>query len=468
MKNGNNFFLLALFVVLLLQTPIAVAQDDADPSIPQVHTVQDGENLTVIAEQYGVSVADLLLINNLTEQDFLFVGQELRIPGGTGDAIATIYTVRAGDSWAAIAASFNTTAVSIWQSNRILNPQSPPTIGQPLAIISRTGSAAPEPIQGQPALAQKGEGPLAVAARANITPAELLEANQLSHPAYFVAGQRLRLPDESEYRDLPGGWLSVDIRPLPLVPGQTAVVHVQNLHDGQPTGQLGEMPLRFSPTETGYSAIFGLDAFTPPQTMSLELGGSGTRPWTRFQQGIQVTSSGFITQFITLPETLNALLDPTVRQNEEAILAPIFTQYTPERQWTDLFQTPIITNTRVTARYGDGRSYNGNPVSSYHSGVDYGAGQGTLVLAPTNGTVVFADFLNVRGLTVILDHGQGIMTSYSHLSESFASPDQQVTTGEPLGSVGSTGLSSGPHLHWELRIMNVPVNALQWLEEPFP
>ncbi|MEM7110998.1 MAG: peptidoglycan DD-metalloendopeptidase family protein [Chloroflexota bacterium] len=458
-----------LFILLLLGLPTTplTAQDDT-AAIPQVHTVQEGENLTVIAEQYGITVADLLLVNNLTDGDVLFVGQELIIPGGTGDATATVYAVQAGDSWESIAASFNTTAVSVLQSNRLINQQTQPYVGQTLSIISRTGSPAPQLILGQPIIAQAGEGPLAVAVRANMAPAVLLADNRLAYPAYLIPGQRLRAFGEQNYRDLPNEWIDVDIRPLPLVPGRTAVIHVKNLLDGQPTGQIGAMQLQFSPTETGHSAIFGLDAFTTPEQVSLELSGSGSRPWPRFQQDVQIRASDFVTQFITLPDTLNALLDPNVRQNEEAILAPIFSQYTPERQWTELFQTPIITNTAVTARYGDGRSYNNNPVTSYHSGVDYGASQGVPVQAAANGTVVFSDFLNVRGLTVIVDHGIGVMTSYSHLSESFATVGQTVTAGTPLGAVGSTGLSSGPHLHWELRIMNMPVNALQWLEEPFP
>jgi murein DD-endopeptidase MepM/ murein hydrolase activator NlpD len=66
---------------------------------------------------------------------------------------------------------------------------------------------------------------------------------------------------------------------------------------------------------------------------------------------------------------------------------------------------------------------------------------------------------------VLIDHGAGVFTGYWHLSENFTVPGQTVTIGEPLGLVGTTGLSTGNHLHWELRIYGVSVDPLQFLEE---
>lgn len=458
-------FLLA--ALLLLATRTLLAQPE-EPSIPQVHVVADGENLTLIATQYGLTVDDLLRVNNLTNQDVLFVGQELVIPGGNGEAVAMLYTVQAGDTLASIGEQFNTTAVSLIESNRIINPSTPPAVGQTLALVSRTGSTVPQPILGQPYLVKPGDSLLTIAASYGISPTAIVATNQLAYPPYLFPGQRLRLPATTPYHDLPGDLLAVTIAPLPLRPGQTAVVTVQSLQNDPPTGQLGDQVLHFVPSDSGeggHIALIGLDAFTPPNNYLLAINNGSQAP---FSQAVKIVASDYVTQFVTLPETLNALLDPTIRSDEELVLAPIFTQFTAERQWNGLFQTPVISNTFVTARYGDGRSYNGSNVISFHSGVDFAGAIGTLVAAPANGTVVFSDILNVRGLTIILNHGQGIMTSYSHLSESFVTPGQAITTGETIGAVGSSGLSNGPHLHWELRIHNVPVNALQWTERPFP
>jgi murein DD-endopeptidase MepM/ murein hydrolase activator NlpD len=89
-------------------------------------------------------------------------------------------------------------------------------------------------------------------------------------------------------------------------------------------------------------------------------------------------------------------------------------------------------------------------------------------LAAADGTVVFSETLELRGQTVIIDHGMGVMTSYFHLSEIFVDVGVDITVGQPIGLGGSTGLSTGPHLHWEMRIMDVPVDGMRWTEELFP
>jgi murein DD-endopeptidase MepM/ murein hydrolase activator NlpD len=90
------------------------------------------------------------------------------------------------------------------------------------------------------------------------------------------------------------------------------------------------------------------------------------------------------------------------------------------------------------------------------------------VLAPASGVVVFDDTLELRCGVLIIDHGLGVMTGYYHLSESLVEVGQVVTAGQPIGRVGSTGLSSGPHLHWDLRILNVPVDPSRWTLTAFP
>jgi murein DD-endopeptidase MepM/ murein hydrolase activator NlpD len=447
-------------------TPAPGSNEDAAP-IPQVHVVQEGENLTFIAQSYGVSVEELRAINNLSEGDLLYAGDSLIIPGGEGEAVATVYTVQAGDTLAGIAATFNTTSEKIAETNHLINPQYDLTVGQTISVVSRTGSALPQPVMGTPHLVAPGESISMIAARYQVSPAALAAANDLSFPTYLYAGQRLRIPGQEEYRHLPGAWVDVAVRPLPIEPGTTVSIYVENLLDGRPTGQFAGQSLRFVPHDEGFVALVGLDAFTEPGVYPLQLSGSGDRPWPPFRQDLQIEPGNYGTQSITIPEELTHLLDPQIRQDENAFLATIYTQFTEEQQWQGLFQQPVTT-TVVTAPYGDGRSYNDGPVEIFHSGVDFAGAVGTPILAPANGAVVFNDELELRGNAVIIDHGLGVMSAYFHLSESYVTVGEVVSAGQTIAAGGTTGLSNGPHLHWDLRIMNVPVNGLQWTREVFP
>jgi len=99
----------------------------------------------------------------------------------------------------------------------------------------------------------------------------------------------------------------------------------------------------------------------------------------------------------------------------------------------------------------------------YHSGIDIGADYGDLVSAADGGVVIFADWMGGYGKAVIIDHGKGISTLYGHNSELLVTEGQHVRKGEAISRVGSTGYSTGPHLHFEVRQDGSPVSPLNYL-----
>lgn len=127
------------------------------------------------------------------------------------------------------------------------------------------------------------------------------------------------------------------------------------------------------------------------------------------------------------------------------------------------FAPPLRGEYRRTSPYGSRRTYGNNPAVTAHAGEDYGAPAGTPVYAPAAGQVTLAETLFVRGNAVVLDHGNGVFTGYWHLSALDVQPGEWVIQGQLLGKVGSTGLSTGAHLHWELRIAGMAVDPLQWI-----
>ena len=114
---------------------------------------------------------------------------------------------------------------------------------------------------------------------------------------------------------------------------------------------------------------------------------------------------------------------------------------------------------RITSYFG----YRIHPIlrfSRFHAGVDFGAGWGSPIVAAADGQVVGAGWAGGYGRQVRIAHGGGVTTSYSHMSQMVAEPGSFVRAGELIGYVGSSGFSTGPHLHYEVRRYGEPVNPL--------
>jgi murein DD-endopeptidase MepM/ murein hydrolase activator NlpD len=466
--------LLALFLMLALLahvqataaqsdevTPTPPAEEGAD--IPRFHVVQQGETLLGIAELYGTTVEVLMALNGIEDAGLIYIGQELRLPGGGGEAVAAVRTARVGDSLAGLAAAYNTTPATIAAANRLIQPHYL-VAGLPITLTSRTGTAEAAPPTGQSYVVQPGDTLLTIAAAYGLSSAEIMATNGLSIPVYLYPGQPLRLPGSEPYRPLPAPWKVISFYPAPARQGETVALYVESHATGTPTGDFAGQTLRFAPYGEGFLALAGLDAFLEDGRYPLELRLEGSRPWEPFVQQVKVDPGDYGTQYISIPEDLAYLLAPEIRAEEDALLATYFSQFEPEPRWQGAFRVPI-TNTVVTAPYGAARSYNEGPIEIYHTGVDYAGPVGTPIYAPAAGTVVFSDTMALHGGTVVIDHGLGVMTAYYHLSEIRARVGQVVAGGDLIARGGSTGLSNGPHLHWDLRILGVPVNGQQWLDE---
>lgn len=116
----------------------------------------------------------------------------------------------------------------------------------------------------------------------------------------------------------------------------------------------------------------------------------------------------------------------------------------------------------VTGSFGE-RIDPFNGEGAFHSGIDISASVGQPVIAPADGIVTFADFMGGYGRAIIVDHGHGITTRYGHLANFAVVSGQQVHRGDTIGYVGLSGRSTGPHLHYEVRINDTPVNPHKYL-----
>jgi murein DD-endopeptidase MepM/ murein hydrolase activator NlpD len=117
---------------------------------------------------------------------------------------------------------------------------------------------------------------------------------------------------------------------------------------------------------------------------------------------------------------------------------------------------------RVTGSFGE-RIDPFNGEGAFHRGVDISTSYGSPVIAPADGVVAFADFMNGYGRAIVLDHTHGVSTLYGHLSNFAVIEGQTVRRGDVIGFVGQSGRSTGPHLHYEVRIHDTPVNPHKYL-----
>lgn len=126
----------------------------------------------------------------------------------------------------------------------------------------------------------------------------------------------------------------------------------------------------------------------------------------------------------------------------------------------DGFALPV--NGPTSGVFGSRRTYNGQE-RSWHKGHDLAVPTGTPVKAPADGVVRLARSTFMSGNLIMLDHGGGVTTVYAHLSEMNVAVGDKVSAGDVIGKVGTTGRSSGPHLHWGAYWRNVPIDPILWV-----
>jgi len=155
------------------------------------------------------------------------------------------------------------------------------------------------------------------------------------------------------------------------------------------------------------------------------------------------------------------------RMESEVVKAVIATE-SEEQIWHGPFVVP--SEGEITTGYGLQRFYNGVFAKGYyHRGVDYGAVKGSPVRAPANGQVALvgkeSDGFMLHGNCVGLNHGQGVTSMLMHLDSAWVQEGELVRAGQVVGTVGETGLATGPHLHWGLFVHGKAVDPAPWLQE---
>lgn len=379
--------------------------------------------------------------------------------GMTDESPTFFHLVEPGDTWPALAWRYGLSPAQVATLRPGPNGQRQPVIGSVLAVpetgVRRTGQ-----------MVRVEDSVLATAVSHNLSPWRIALQNGMAHPYRPALYRPLFLPGGEELpREWPLGLRDFALSQTPAAPGQ-AVAFRAGVREGVGetavfTAALGsnQMPTFRQDNRivglTGAGAFFGRGA--PELAVTLGDGPLWAQPW-------QFEDLEWTYQDLTLTGSAAQITQEQI-QAERARLFQIWQQVNGGIRWERPFQLPIENFLAVTADYGVRRSYNGGPYRSYHEGVDFSAYGGTPVLAPAAGAVALAENLAVRGGAVIIDHGLGVYTGYYHLSAIHVSAGDPVTPGQIVGEVGTTGLSTGNHLHWDLLVDGIWVDAAAWREQ---
>ncbi|MBA3531802.1 MAG: M23 family metallopeptidase [Ardenticatenales bacterium] len=302
-----------------------------------------------------------------------------------------------------------------------------------------------------------------IAARYNISLRTLMDANQLQNSNLIFIGQRLYIPGVTSVPSvvpalpapLEAAWIEGEV-----VQGEAAQIWLKATSGTGVTGRLGEQVVPFYPYCNLLWGLVAFDALSDlPGSYSLTLNVRGADGVIRPASVPLMLRAGSYpaSPMMRYPSDRQRLLDDKeLVRGENQKLNSIFAAlpYSTPR-WSGAFRLPL--DSYVTNVFGYMGTQNGQRVG-YHEGIDYRGRVGTPILAPAAGVVVVAETLTLRGGTIYIDHGGGVVTGYFHQSELLVRVGDTVNMGDMIGRVGATGLVTGPHLHWEMRVNGRWVN----------
>jgi murein DD-endopeptidase MepM/ murein hydrolase activator NlpD len=418
-------------VLILVTTLIAASPAVAAPPVQtgEEYVVQAGDTLFAIALRFGLAASDIAAANNLSNPNLIFVGQRLVIPGAKPAAEPAIVTDEGEKE-----DDENATAPQVY-------------------------------------VVRRGETLFAIATRFGLTVTDLALANGIRDPNYIYIGQRLVIPapgSSTEEATYPAPFAAVELSPEAVVQGQTLAVRVRLSQPATLSGDFDGRPLFFIGDDSGGWTLVGIHALQEVGVYSLALRArlaDGSESATAVQ--VVVGAGPYSTENIQLAPGRESLLDPEIVQAEQARMVEVWNRVSPRPLWEGRFGLPLTSN-RVTSPFGTRRSYNEGPVNDFHGGTDFGAESGTPIYAPAAGRVVLAEKLSVRGNAVLIDHGLGVFSGYWHQSKLVVQVGQTVKRGDLIGYVGDTGLVTGAHLHWEMRVGGIAVDPMQWTQMALP
>jgi murein DD-endopeptidase MepM/ murein hydrolase activator NlpD len=251
-------------------------------------------------------------------------------------------------------------------------------------------------------------------------------------------------------------------QPVRLVNGSPVLFRVSTPHrvrtlSGNWLGH--EIAFSYDPASKMWFALAGVGQETKPGIYALELNaenlpGASIGDPISFEKKIRVERQRYPRVLLKVPARYTAPSpeDQHEIEQDKAIKAEAFKTVSDQREWKGSFAPPV--EAAISDVFGVERVFNGS-VQSTHQGLDFRVPSGTSVAAANRGRVIVAQPLFFEGNCVMIDHGQGLLTIYMHLSKFLVKEGDDVDKGQAIGLSGGTGRATGPHLHLAVRWQGV-------------
>ena len=223
--------------------------------------------------------------------------------------------------------------------------------------------------------------------------------------------------------------------------------------------------LQWYPGDRGLSSMIATNYDTEPGSYILELVDLYNESKEVYE--IEVLPRDYKTQYLTInPSIEQRTRNQEAYKEKKEYFDPVWESSSKEKHFEGAFVLPA--EGRLTTEFGEQRYVNYEPTSYRHNGIDIAAPLGTEVLATNHGEVVLARKMILMGNTIVIDHGHGVLSTYMHLEEIHVINGERVNQEDTIGTVGSTGFSTGPHLHFTLSYHDRPLEPGYFIiGEPF-
>lgn len=259
-------------------------------------------------------------------------------------------------------------------------------------------------------------------------------------------------PQETDYNTA----LSIEGNPRP---GGVLFLTLSGLQEQENTevkGSFAKTSFYLFKSGTLWKTLIPVSRHTKEGTYTIKVQISNSNGTKTFNQTVQIQSQWFGKQYLSLPKSQSDKYEDPELDKEYTLLDNALSTVSLDLYPTVPFQWPV--KAPITTNYGISRFVN-NEEAGWHKGIDLGADMYAPVAATMQGRVILAkNGFKIHGNTVILDHGHGLISLYIHLNKISVKKGAAVKKGTIIGTVGTTGIATGPHLHWGTYIYGVPVN----------